>query len=61
MGTQMGLLTAPTPFVTSRPHTLFHNREAYSSGSLGLAFADANKITVEVGVEPLTDEFTVTA
>jgi len=56
---QLGLMTAPTPFLTGRPHTLIYNRDIYSSGTLGIAFSEPLTTTIEYGLEPLSHEFGV--
>lgn len=35
--TKVGLVAAPTPFITGRPVTLFRNQSIYGSGAVGLA------------------------
>lgn len=57
---QLGLVSAPTPFLTGRPHTLFHNGTAYSTGSVGVALsvAPADEEVV-YGIAPLDKEYTV--
>jgi len=58
--TQLGLVSAPTPFLTGRPHTLFHNGTAYSTGAVGVALSVAPKdAEVVYGVEPLDKEYVV--
>lgn len=36
---QLGLVTYPTPFLTNRPFTFFHNETVYDHGAVGLAFS----------------------
>lgn len=55
----MGLLSAPTPFLTGRPHTLLHNDEIFSSGTVGIALPDAKQMETEFGLTPLTQEYTI--
>jgi hypothetical protein len=58
---QLGLVSAPTPFVTGRPHTLFHAGQTYGVGSVGLVLTHAPKPTVEAeyGVEAIDREYVV--
>jgi hypothetical protein len=57
---QLGLVSSPTPFLTGRPHTLFHNGTAYSTGSVGVALSAAPaKAEVVYGIEGLDREFVV--
>ncbi|WVQ82332.1 hypothetical protein IAT38_004460 [Cryptococcus sp. DSM 104549] len=57
-----GILTAPTPFITNRPHTLIKNGQIHSSGTLGLAFAGkpAGEL-VEFGLSPMADPVQIAA
>lgn len=36
---QLGLVTYPTPFLTNRPFTFFHNGTVYDQGAVGIAFS----------------------
>lgn len=54
-----GLVTAPTPFLTGRPNTLFHGSEVYSKGSVGVAISEAASVRIEYGLEPLDVPMTV--
>ncbi|KAJ9112581.1 hypothetical protein QFC19_000600 [Naganishia cerealis] len=47
---KLGFLTYPTPFLTNRPFTLFHNKTIYDHGALGLAFSGIER-PFEGGVE----------
>lgn len=42
-----GLISAPTPFLTGRPYTLFHRDRIYAHGTVGLALGGVD------GVSPL--------
>ncbi|WVF72838.1 hypothetical protein IAT40_007656 [Kwoniella sp. CBS 6097] len=50
-----GILTAATPFITNRPHTLLHNGKIYDSGALGLALNRPWKPEVDFGLAAMTD------
>ncbi|OCF37967.1 hypothetical protein I317_03928 [Kwoniella heveanensis CBS 569] len=50
-----GILTAATPFITNRPHTLLHNGNIYDSGTLGLALASSSRSQVDFGLVTMTD------
>lgn len=54
-------MSAPTPFLTGRPHTLFHKGQPYSVGSVGLVFSGmpAPAVETEYGVEALDKEYVV--
>ena len=56
---QAGILTAPTPFLTGRPHTLIHDGRFYSSGTLGLAFSRRLPMTIDFGLDALSEKFRV--
>lgn len=58
---QLGLVSAPTPFLTGRPHTLFHGGQTYSVGTVGLVLSrtPAPAMDVEYGVDPLDQEYVV--
>ncbi|KAI5455377.1 hypothetical protein NCC49_000191 [Naganishia albida] len=36
---KLGLVTYPTPFLTNRPFTFFHNETVYDHGAVGIAFS----------------------
>ena len=57
--TQVGLLTAQTPFITGRPHTLFHNGQIHSSGTVGIALPRRFSSDIEYGLDPLTEPYRV--
>lgn len=59
--TQMGMITAPTPFITSRPHTLFHGPNTYSSGAVGLSLPRDLGPKVAYPLQPLTEPIKITA
>ncbi|WVR00037.1 hypothetical protein IAU59_007179 [Kwoniella sp. CBS 9459] len=50
-----GILTAATPFITNRPHTLLHNGTIYDSGALGLALSRPTNSTIDFGLSAMTD------
>lgn len=54
-----GLITAPTPFLTGRPHTLLMNKEIYSGGSVGLALPYKLDIGLELNLEPMGESVIV--
>ncbi|KAL7422747.1 hypothetical protein Q5752_002039 [Cryptotrichosporon argae] len=58
---KVGLVTAPTPFITGRPHTLLHGERVYEAGALGLALRTPLDVAVDYGVEPLSEPFTIAA
>jgi hypothetical protein len=58
---ELGMVTAPTPFITSRPHTLFYNDSTRSSGAVGLVMNKPLSVDAEFGLEPLTDRTEVIA
>ncbi|KAJ9123115.1 hypothetical protein QFC22_001306 [Naganishia vaughanmartiniae] len=47
---KLGFVTYPTPFLTNRPFTLFHNTTIFDHGALGLAFSGVDQ-PFEGGVE----------
>ncbi|KAJ9107417.1 hypothetical protein QFC21_000868 [Naganishia friedmannii] len=47
---KLGFVTYPTPFLTNRPFTLFHNKTIFDHGALGLAFSGIDQ-PFEGGVE----------
>ncbi|RSH88774.1 hypothetical protein EHS25_003002 [Saitozyma podzolica] len=51
---KLGLVTAGTPFLTGRPHTLIHNRQIFSSGSVGLVIPSTGRAEVDFAVEPFS-------
>ncbi|ORX38487.1 hypothetical protein BD324DRAFT_621048 [Kockovaella imperatae] len=55
----VGLMTAQTPFITGRPHTLFHNGQILSSGSVGIAIEEKLSTDIDYRLEPLTEVFPV--
>jgi hypothetical protein len=57
--TKAGLMTAPTPFITGRPHTLLLNDKVYSTGAVGMALPYKLDVGVEFGLEPMGDVMTV--
>ncbi|EGN98144.1 hypothetical protein SERLA73DRAFT_74375 [Serpula lacrymans var. lacrymans S7.3] len=55
--TKLGLIASWTPFVTGRPVTLFHDKNIYSSGAVGIALTNregASTPTVGVKFSGLT-------
>jgi hypothetical protein len=52
-------MTAPTPFITGRPHTLLLNDKVYSTGAVGMALPYKLDVGVEFGLEPMGDVMTV--
>ncbi|RDB16060.1 hypothetical protein Hypma_003478 [Hypsizygus marmoreus] len=64
-GQQLGLIATSTPFVTGRPVTLFHNRDIYDSGAVGIVIKRLQKgrartRTEFLGAIPLSSPMTVT-
>lgn len=57
----MGLITAPTPFITSRPHTLFHGSSTYSSGAVGVYLPRKWSEEVQFPLQPLTEPIEITS
>ncbi|KDQ62165.1 hypothetical protein JAAARDRAFT_189527 [Jaapia argillacea MUCL 33604] len=61
--TKLGLLASSTPFITGRPVTLFHNKNIYSSGAVGLALHGGSAPAVDAhfhGLQPVSSTLTVT-
>jgi len=56
---QIGLLSAPTPFLTGRPHTLIHGKDIHSTGTVGIALRNQFRTEVNFGLKPLTSDFTI--
>ncbi|KAI9637449.1 uncharacterized protein MKK02DRAFT_43370 [Dioszegia hungarica] len=54
-----GLLTAPTPFITGRPHTLLLNDKIHNTGAVGLALPYKLDVGVEFGLEPMGEPMVV--
>jgi hypothetical protein len=48
-----GLASAPTPFLTGRPHTLIHRDRIYDHGTVGLALPERWAEHVNYALEPL--------
>jgi hypothetical protein len=58
---QIGIVSAPTPFITGRPHTLFHNAKTYSSGAVGISLPNQYKTEITYPLKPLTDRLKITS
>ncbi|KAK8854772.1 hypothetical protein IAR55_003511 [Kwoniella newhampshirensis] len=54
-----GILTASTPFITERPHTLLHNGKIYESGTIGLAFPKSAVTQTDLGLSPMLPPVTI--
>jgi hypothetical protein len=54
------MLSAPTPFLTGRPHSLIHGQDIYSDGTVGIALEDSQATEVDFALEPLTEQYTIT-
>ncbi|WVO13484.1 hypothetical protein L204_101104 [Cryptococcus depauperatus] len=60
MITKMGMLTAPTPFITNRPHTLLYNDQIVNSGTVGIAIEDREKSSkMNFGLSAVADPLTI--
>ncbi|ORY35549.1 hypothetical protein BCR39DRAFT_510672 [Naematelia encephala] len=57
----LGLITAPTPFLTGRPHTLIHNKDVFSTGTLGLALPFPLSTDTSYGLEQLDEPCSITS
>lgn len=58
---KLGLLTAPTPFVTGRPHSLLLGKQVFETGALGLAFKRPHGAAVSYGLHSMGEPFVVTS
>ncbi|TYJ53415.1 hypothetical protein B9479_005962 [Cryptococcus floricola] len=56
-----GLLTAPTPFITNRPHTLLYNKEILQSGTIGLAINSNPTTKTDFGLSAMVEPVTITS
>ena len=54
-------MSAPTPFLTGRKHTLFYNDEVFEKGSVGLALSVQPAVEVAYDVEPIKGPHTIAA
>ncbi|WVQ74964.1 hypothetical protein IAR50_004572 [Cryptococcus sp. DSM 104548] len=59
--TKTGLLTAPTPFITNRPHTLLYNKDILQSGTLGLAIKSKPTTKTNFGLSAMVQPVTITS
>lgn len=65
---QVGLVASSTPFVNGRPFTLFHNKNVYDMGAVGIALKRSAKPSVRdfaarvsfVGLTPISDPMNLT-
>ena len=58
---QLGLIGTPTPFITGRPVTLFHNGKIHGSGAVGVALSLGKAARVDyLGVKTLSMPMTIT-
>lgn len=53
--TKAGLVTAGTPFITGRPHTLLVNGEVLVEGSVGLALPYKLEGRVDFNLEAISE------
>lgn len=49
----VGLVSAPTPFVTGSAHTLWHNRERHEKGAVGVQLRARPQVAVRYGTQAL--------
>ncbi|WWD19082.1 hypothetical protein CI109_103540 [Kwoniella shandongensis] len=57
--TKTGILTAATPFITERPHTLLHNGQIHEAGTIGLAFTNSATTETHFGLSAMTEPVTI--
>ena len=58
---QLGLIGTPTPFITGRPVTLFHNGKIHDFGAVGVALSSGKVSRVDyIGVKTLSKPMTIT-
>ncbi|PFH53274.1 hypothetical protein AMATHDRAFT_45552 [Amanita thiersii Skay4041] len=62
---KLGLVASSTPFVTGRPFTLFHNKDVFGSGAVGIALTrlpqgSFNTMATFANLTPLSTPMTVT-
>lgn len=49
----VGLVSAPTPFVTGSAHTLWHNGDKYEKGTVGVQLRARPQVAVRYGTQAL--------
>ncbi|KIJ99944.1 hypothetical protein K443DRAFT_132847 [Laccaria amethystina LaAM-08-1] len=60
--TKLGLTGAPTPFITGRPVTLFHNGKIHGSGAVGVALSLGKAARMDyLGVKTFSKPVTITS
>jgi len=55
------MVSAPTPFITGRPHTLFHNTKTYSAGAVGISLPTRFDTKINYPLKPLTERMKITS